>query len=228
MIEMMFVAVNQHHQRGDAMERSALRVSSLSEPERKRLASGYPEIRDTDAALVIFGSESALSVIEDFAQSVARDARQSERVLQALTEEGDVGVLVESRVLQIQRLAEARNQFLRVVPTLTSHEIAELNGSRASNTSALANAWKSARRIFALTVARTDRYPAFQFGEDGKPLPVISQVLEVMEDEKPWTIALWFMGNSGWLRGGKPVDLLHDQPDAVVEAARRTKAPLGI
>jgi hypothetical protein len=210
------------------MEATALRVAPLSGADRKRLSSGHPELRGTESALVISGSESAVSVIEEFAQSVARDARQSERVLEVLTEEIGAGVLDESRVLQLQRLAEARRRFLQEFPTLTSQEIAEVNRSRASNTAALANGWKAAGRVFAVSVARGDLYPAFQFGEEGKPLPVIAQVLEVMRGEQPWTIALWFAGGSGWLGGKRPVDLLHTDPEAVVEAARRTKAPLSL
>lgn len=210
------------------MEGSVLRVKPLSGSDRKQLGSMHPELRDTDSALVISGSQSAVSAIEEFVRSVARDLRQSEKILEVLMEEVGSGVLEESHAVQLQRLAAARSRFLAEFPTLTSQEIAELNGSRASNSAALAHRWKAAGRIFALNVARVDRYPAFQLGEDGKPLPVIARILEVMADEEPWTIALWFVSNSGWLKGKRPVDLLRTQPDAVVDAARRATAPLSI
>ncbi len=210
------------------MEGSELRVNSLSGSVRERLESADPELRDSDAALFISGSQSAVAAIEEFARGVARDLRQSEMVLEVLMEEVGTSVLEESRVVQLQRLAEARNRFLKEFPTLTSQEIAELNASRASNSAALAHGWKAAGRIFALNVARADRYPAFQLGEDGKPLPVIARILAAMEEEEPWTIALWFVSNSGWLRSQRPVDLLRTRPDAVVEAARRTMAQLSI
>lgn len=69
-------------------------------------------------------------------------------------EEVGTGVLEESHVVQLQRLAAARNRFLAEFPTLTSQEIAALNGSRASNSAPLANRWKAAGKIFALNVAR--------------------------------------------------------------------------
>jgi hypothetical protein len=210
------------------MNEAPVRVTPLSGSDRERLSSSHPEIRDAAAALVIAGSESAVAVIEEFAQSVARQARQSERVLDVLSEDIGTGVLEESRVLQLQRLAAARDRFLKECPTLTSHDISEVNGSRATNQAALANGWKAAGRIFALKVERTDRYPAFQFGDDGKPLPVIATVLEIMGSEKPWSVALWLVAGSGWLGGRRPVDLLRTDPDAVVHAARRATEPLSI
>ncbi len=45
-----------------------------------------------------------------------------------------------------------------------------MGGSTARNTSALANRWRSEGKIFAVAVAGHGAFPAFQFGEDGRPL----------------------------------------------------------
>jgi hypothetical protein len=204
----------------------AIRITQLSAAERKKLGSSHPEIREGRSAMLVSGSERALSAIEDIIQNIAREEEQSARLLEVMTEGLESGVPDASRVLQIQRQAEARDRFLREFATLNSQEVAEMSGSTARNTAALASRWKADGRVFALSLGRTDRYPAFQFGDEGKPLPVIARIIEVFGDESPWTLALWFAGNSGWLDGARPVDLLLKRPTEVVEAARRSTEPV--
>lgn len=214
------------------MAETAIRVTPLSGPERKRLGAAHPELREGESAMVVSGSENMVSAVEEFVESIARQTRQSEKLLEVLMEDVGTGagtaVLEGSRVLQLQKLAEARDRFLREFPTLSSQQVAEINGSTARNAAALANRWKSEGKIFALPVGRAHLYPAFQFDEEGRPLPVVARVIEVFTNENPWTLALWFVGNSGWLRGKRPVDLLRTEPAVVVEAARRTMEPLSI
>jgi hypothetical protein len=201
-------------------------VVELSGKEHERLAATHPEIRQGESALVISAPRPLLSAIRDLARRVAWEEEQSERVLETLTADPEGRVLDETRVVQLQRQAEARERFLREFPTLGSQEIAELSGSTASNTAAQASRWKTAGKIFAVTVGRTDRYPAFQFGDDGKPLPIIADVIRTLGDRSSWALALWLVSHSGWLDGERPVDLLTSRPDAVLEAARRAVEPL--
>lgn len=208
------------------MAGGSIGVAELSAQERQRLESRHPEIGRGDSALVVAAPRPLLSAIEAFARRVAWEEEFRERLLQMMTDEAPTGVLDEARVVQVQRQAEARRQFLQEFPTLTSQQVAEMSGSKASNAAAQANRWKTAGKIFALNVGRGDRYPAFQFGEDGRPLPVIEQVLRNMEGRSPWAVALWFASHSGWLNGVRPVDHLADAPDEVVNAARRTVEPL--
>lgn len=205
-----------------------IRVTPLSGAERKKLSTSHPEVREARAALLVSGPESALSAIEEMLQGIARETDQSARLLELMTEGLGSGIPHSSRVLQIQRQAEARESFLGEFVTLSSQEVAEMSGSTARNTAALASRWKADGKVFALSLGRTDRYPAFQFGEDGKPLPIISRVIEVFGDRSPWTIALWFASGSGWLGGSRPVDVLLRRPDEVVEAARRSVEALDI
>src|SRR5215213_383495 len=143
-------------------------VAELSAQERQHLESSHPEIGSGDSALVVAAPRSLLSAIEAFARRIAWEEEYRERLLQFMTEDIHAGVLDEARVVQVQRQAQARNQFLREFPTLTSHQVAEMSGSTASNAAAQANRWKAAGKIFAVNVGRGDRYPAFQFGDDGK------------------------------------------------------------
>jgi poly(hydroxyalkanoate) granule associated protein phasin len=124
---------------------------------------------------------------------------------------------------QLQRNARARKAFLSEIETLTSREVAELAGSRATNQAALANRWKAEGRIFVVEVGGQTLFPAFQFSEDnGQPQSVIAQILTFLQPRfSGWQTALWFTGRNGWLGAKRPVDTLKSDPEAVVEAARR-------
>lgn len=207
------------------MSDAAIGLAELTGAERKRLGSSHPQIRRGDSALVIAGSGPMIAAIQDFARGLAWQTTQSDRLLDLLTADLEQGVLSEPRVLQLRRQAEARQQFLNEFPTLGSRQVAELGGSTARNTAALASRWKAAGKVFALPLRGADRFPAFQFGEDGRPLPVIGQLIEVFGPDKPWAIALWLASHSGWLDGARPVDLLQRRPEAVLAAARHAVEP---
>ena len=90
------------------------------------------------------------------------------------------------------------------------------------NRAALANRWRREGRIFAVIYDGRITFPGFQFGADGRPLPIVAEVLRVFgADSSAWQTALWFAGANGWLDGARPVDLLASEPARVAEAARR-------
>lgn len=206
------------------MAETTIRVMPLSAAERKRLRAVHPELGESPA-LVVSGSEMVLKAIHKWLQAYSREEEQSEELLEVLSR-GLSEIPDESRVIQLQRQAEARARYLREFRTYTSQEVARLGGSKARNESALASRWRSAGKVFAVQVDNVDRFPAFQFDEEFKPRPVIARVLQAFGDRKPWSVALWFASNSGWLGGARPVDLLEERPDAVVEAAERSIEPL--
>jgi hypothetical protein len=126
-----------------------------------------------------------------------------------------------------QRLAGRRARILNEFDFFTAEQLADANGSQASNRAALADNWRKRRRVFAVphpdkTARDRDVYPAFQF-EDGKPVKAVQEVLEAFDGRKaPWKLALWFTSNNGWLPdSARPVDLLASDPQAVIAAARR-------
>ena len=125
-------------------------------------------------------------------------------------------------VLQARRNALAREALLKEFGAYTSSEVADLAGSKASNKAALANRWKQEGRIFSVTHHGAIYYPGFQFGAEGRPLPVIAEVIRALaRASSEWQLALWFLGSNGWLGGRRPVDLLEKEPAAVVNAAER-------
>jgi hypothetical protein len=67
--------------------------------------------------------------------------------------------------------------------------------------------------------------PAFQFGPDGRPIPVvlaINRMLAAAED--PWGVADWWLGRNAWL-DGSPADLLGRVDDALLVMAARAEIP---
>ena len=129
-----------------------------------------------------------------------------------------------------QRLAVRYARILGEFGFVTAEQLADANQSRAGNRNALADNWKKRRQVFAVrhrdeSGRSREVFPLFQF-EDHKPIKVIQAVLEAFGERKaPWKLALWFTSNNGWLaKQARPVDLLADIPDAVVQAAQRDAA----
>ena len=78
--------------------------------------------------------------------------------------------------------------------------------------------WKREGRVFAIQHDGKDLFPAFQFA-DGKPLPVIKKILEVLPDYlSPWQTAFWFESGNGWLGGKTPRECLKNE-SKVIDAA---------
>ena len=123
-------------------------------------------------------------------------------------------------VLQAQRNAEARAALAREFGLLSAVEVATLARSAASNQSSTAARWRAAGKVFSVVWGSAQLYPGFQI-DDGRPLPVVAQVLGVVGGRlQGWSLALWFTADSSWLDGARPVDLLRSSPADVVDAAR--------
>lgn len=130
-------------------------------------------------------------------------------------------------VLQARRNAAAREALLREFGAPSSAEVAELAGSKAKNKAAMAHRWKQEGRLFSVTDRGTVGFPAFQLDSQGRPRPVIAEILRAFAGKSSdWELALWFLGSCGWLGGRRPVDLLESEPQAVAEAARSEAADL--
>jgi hypothetical protein len=171
-------------------------------------------LSDLDVALVYVGSPPAAEGIEDLARVMTPDVPVPEPAV----------------VLQARRNAEARTALLTEFGGLTAAQVAELSGSEAHNRSALAGRWRREGRLLAVDHHGTTYYPGFQFDADGQPRPVVAEVLEHLNAlaVTPWQQALWFTTANGWLDGRRPVDILEDEPAAIVGAAREAvREPVG-
>ena len=69
------------------------------------------------------------------------------------------------------------------------------------------------------------QWPAFQFGTDGSPIPVVITVNRILDvEEDPWGVADWWLGRNAWLEG-VPAQLLGAVADDVLVSAAHAVAP---
>ncbi len=168
-----------------------------------------------------------MATLSAFRNLVAH-GRAVDRLVDALMPENIV-VPTPAAVLQARRNAEARSALLNEFGALRSHEVADLAESRASNRAALANRWRAENRLVAVPVRDELLYPGFQFNAEGKPKPVIGATIDWLRSDPhitDWQIALWFATPTSWLGSRRPVDVLDEDPDAVIDAARREVSDL--
>lgn len=115
-----------------------------------------------------------------------------------------------------------------VGPLLVADEVRQLLGARTRN--AASSLARRARLLALRGPGRLVRYPASQFGPDGRPYPVVEEVLAALRhaDLDAWTIAAWLrapqvelgdVSPAEWLRAGR-------DPAWVRVVAERTAAPL--
>jgi len=188
-------------------------VVELDDEGRKLLTRRHPAMAGCEVALVVACSPGAAATVRDAMQQMA-----------ALS--GDVGageeLPVPTRLEEIRREAAFRARVLRDYGGHSARKVAELSGSTASNRSQAAYRWRKEGRIFAVPVQGELRYLDFQFDDEGRPWPVIAEVLAVFAPSSwpAWQVAAWFVTANGLLGRSQPVHLLRDRPGDVVEAAR--------
>jgi hypothetical protein len=88
--------------------------------------------------------------------------------------------------------------------------------------------WRKQGKLFSINHGGRELYPAFQLGPDGRPLPIVAELLEILArvpDRTEWDNALWFAGESGWLDGKTPLELLQSEPELVTQGLYRYVKP---
>lgn len=106
---------------------------------------------------------------------------------------------------------------------LTSTQAGRRLGSRSSAPRNLAASARRGGALLAISRGHQTLYPGFQFGDDGRPLPVI-RTLRELADECGWSetaVVQWLCAPTTYLDGARPVDLLAGEPDRVVDTARQ-------
>jgi hypothetical protein len=65
------------------------------------------------------------------------------------------------------------------------------------------------------------RLPAFQFGRDGRPLPVVAAINRLLDaEDDPWGVADWWLGPNAWI-DAVPAEVLGRVADQVLIGAAR-------
>jgi hypothetical protein len=104
---------------------------------------------------------------------------------------------------------------------LTSTEAGKRMGSRSSAPRNLATTARRNKTLVAVRQGNYLAYPGFQFGPDGKPLPVIARLLAVADDSG-WSeagLVQWLCAPTTYLDCDRPVDHLATDPDRVLAVA---------
>src|SRR5690242_10429135 len=178
---------------------------------------------DNDVVVLGAFTPEVATQVTRIAGLIMQEKEQSERLINAMF--STTAVTVSSAAAQqALRNAEARQELLSEFGVFDSEEVAQLAGSTAKNRSATVSRYLAAGQVFAIEHRGSRYYPAFQFDADGRPRPVIAQVLLALQPYglDGWEIALWFTTASGWLDDRRPVDLLDEDPAAVIAAAGHT------
>lgn len=200
----------------DASGRVVLLDLKFGSGKTERLAT---DIVEQGAARAIL-SGAVAAALTTAMKDWERQTGSYREVLAALVPK-DRGPVAAAALLQARRNALAQERLLKEFPALTSAEVADTARSKASNRASLANRWRDERKIFAIRVGDQQLYPAFQLDSHGRPLEVVARALEKLNvgQLSGWQVALWFTSPNGWLGGRRPVDLLVDEPDLVLEVA---------
>lgn len=125
---------------------------------------------------------------------------------------------------QATRNAAARAKLLSEFGTLSGAQVAKrvVWGPGEVPSSKTVGQWRRQGLVFTVGHQGRSVYPAFQFDEEGRPRPVVADVLATLgQQSHGWELALWFTSVNGWVDGCRPVDLLSSEPEEVALAAER-------
>jgi hypothetical protein len=156
--------------------------------------------------------------------AAARQENSEARITQLLRAVAPPDPLADLELKIAEDTADLRREFLERVPVSTSAEVHQRAAFPGNNPSQTVHRWRKQGKIFSINYGGRDLYPSFQFGDDGRPLSLVAELLEILardKDRSDWDNALWFAADSGWLDGQAPIDLLQSEPDLVKRAAEQ-------
>jgi hypothetical protein len=205
---------------GDDLFRELVKRGEEIEARRGVEAADLTSPEDRPVQLELAEASRLILACSSIIESLVRQRHDTERLIEAMLPESPVPT--PPAVLQARRNAAAREELITEFGLLSSADVAARAGSRAKNKAALANRWKQEGKILSVNHQGLLFFPAFQFDDDGQPLPVLVSILSsVGRQSGGWELALWFIAANGWLGGRRPVDLLRREPEAVARAAER-------
>jgi hypothetical protein len=160
----------------------------------------------------------AISGGQRFAPALAVDPFTTAALLRALpgleTLLPDLAPVAPAAMSAGQAGPGAAQAWLLTAPARTEQQVREAGGD------------PSRPDLIRLTGAdRAVVLPAFQFSQDGGPVPVVAEVnLLLGAAGDPWGVADWWLGQNVWLNGA-PADLLGRVPDAELVRAAQAELP---
>ncbi len=124
-----------------------------------------------------------------------------------------------------ERMFEDAKSFIRASGEFrTVSDLAKLLGVDSHNLKQQLNTWKDCREIVSIQDgAEGELYPVFAFDSNrgSQVFEAIPKVLEIFGDNlSQWGIAGWFIADNSYLDDQSPKDLVGEDPDWVIAAAR--------
>jgi len=127
------------------------------------------------------------------------------------------------KMTEAKMTANARNAVLGPGQWLNAAQVAEMAGFSKTNPSAQPNKWKQDGAIFAVNQNGIDLFPGYALNPATKyrPYKSLVDVIKVFNNKKDaWGLAYWFASVNSFLGGARPQDLLANDPDKVIAAAK--------
>lgn len=85
--------------------------------------------------------------------------------------------------------------------------------------------WTAEGRIFSVKDHAAEYFPPFALdpGAGYRPYPAVAQMLSTLHElqwDSAWGLAGWFVGVNGYLDAQRPMDVLANDPEWVIDSAR--------
>lgn len=130
---------------------------------------------------------------------------------------------IDARAILDRMQEGARRQVLAEM--CQARELAALAGQEPEQMQAELQRWKIEGRIFSVDHEGKEYFPSFALdpGTGYRPYPAIAEVFRTFDAvgcENPWRLASWFVGLNSFLDDQRPMDLLAEDPEWVIDAAR--------
>jgi hypothetical protein len=171
-------------------------------------------------------AEEVASPWDQFALLIFSDVVKTwnfDRLIEKAIENHEVSVLPEGMAPGLLgRYEKARENAVQEFGLLRSDDLARAIHSTAENVSLVASKWRRKGEIFAVNYGGKPGYFAFQFDPvTGRPKPVIARIIEAFPSNTDgWRFALWLTSVNSRLGNRRPVDMIDQEPERVIEAAK--------
>ncbi|MCP3958634.1 MAG: DUF2384 domain-containing protein [bacterium] len=157
--------------------------------------------------------------------ALAIAAEAFERTLEELDLETDLGDDPAALGRRAALLAAADSVWKRHLGPMFDAEKAKVVLG-VSSRQAVSDLAKRGRLLAIDAAGGRKRYPAFQFGQDGRPYPELPAILEIFADvvETPHTVASWLVSPNSALGNETPIVWMRSgrEPRRLRDAARRS------
>jgi len=199
-------------------------ITELDSRARAALARRYPTVAGYGTAIVVTAVPEVRARVMDAMTCLVDTLNEGERLVverlvRAVTP--PMAIATPEALEQANREAQQRARILHDFGAWRAAELPSPDGSRAGDRSQVAYRWRRQGRILGVHHEGALRFLGFQFDARGAPLPVVAEVIRALGDWTDWEKAMWFVLPNARLDLRRPVDMLGDDPTAVVAAAEQ-------